>query len=176
MKNKTNFVYSLLFSVAGLIAIFLVWFIYIKPEATVSFWWVSELPLVNSILNSIAAIFLSLGYYFIKKGDVRSHIKCMSGATATSALFLVSYLAYHHFHGDTKFVADGMVKVAYFSILISHIILSIAMLPMILITLWNAFTSNTESHKKWARWTLPIWLYVSVTGVLIFLFLRFLNY
>ncbi|MFG1494145.1 DUF420 domain-containing protein [Halobacteriovorax sp. ZH4_bin.1] len=175
-KNNSNFIYTLLFILSGLIALFLVWFIYFKPEAAVKLWWVDYLPMVNALLNSISASLLFVGWRFIKNKNVSAHIKCMSGATATSALFLISYLLYHHFHGDTKFIAQGFVRPVYFAILISHVLLSIVMLPMILITLWNALTGSFKSHKKWAKWTLPIWLYVSVTGVLIFFFLKYLNY
>lgn len=174
-KNNSNFIYTLLFILSGFITLFLVWFIYFKPEAAVKMWWVNYLPLLNAILNSISATFLCLGYRYIKNKNISAHIKCMSGATVTSALFLISYLLYHHYHGDTKFIAQGLIRPTYFVILISHVLLSIIMLPMILITLWNALTGSFKSHKKWAKWTLPIWLYVSVTGVLIFIFLRFFN-
>ncbi|AYF43248.1 MULTISPECIES: DUF420 domain-containing protein [unclassified Halobacteriovorax] len=175
-KNNSNFIYTLLFILSGFIALFLVWFIYFKPEAAVKLWWVDHLPFVNAILNTISATLLCMGYYFVKTKRVSLHIKSMSGATVTSALFLISYLLYHHYHGDTKFIAQGMVRPIYFAILISHVLLSIVMLPMILITLWNAFSGNFLSHRKWAKWTLPIWLYVSVTGVLIFIFLKYLNF
>lgn len=173
--NKKSFVYTLIYVLSALITLFLVWFIYFKPEATHQYDWVVNLPVVNAFLNSLASVFLILGYYFVKKGKITWHIRSMSSATVSSALFLVSYLLYHHFHGDTKFIAQGFIRPVYFSILISHIFLSVVMLPMVLITLWNAFTSNFEKHKKWAKYTLPIWLYVSVTGVLIFVFLRYFN-
>ena len=176
MKSDTQrFAYSFILILSVIILAFLTWFIYFKPEAQTEFAWVSSLPAVNAILNSLSTIFLLSGFYFIKKKNVKAHVISMSSATATSGLFLVSYLLYHHFQGDTKFVATGSIRYVYFSILISHVLLSMMQVPLIFITLWNAFTRRYEKHKFWARWTFPIWLYVSVTGVVIFIFLKFLN-
>ncbi len=174
-SNKQSFAYTFIFSLSFLIIVFLFWFIYFKPEASASFSWVSSLPLVNAVLNSLCSLFLVGGYIAIKKRNIKLHIRLMSLATVVSALFLVSYLIYHHFQGDTKFIASGVIRVVYFIILISHIILSIVQVPMIFITLWNAFTNNFDRHVKWARYTFPVWLYVSVTGVLVYLFLNYLN-
>jgi putative membrane protein len=96
-------------------------------------------------------------------------------ATFTSALFLVSYIAYHHFHGDSKFLAQGWIRPVYFTILISHILLSVVQVPLILTTLYLAYSKNFVKHKKIAKITFPIWLYVSVTGVLIFIILKWFN-
>ena len=144
-----------------------------RPEVTPE--WVLKLPIINATLNAMSAFALIKGWIHIKSGRRNQHIKWMLTALATSGLFLVSYLTYHHFHGDTKFTGTGVVRPIYFFILISHILLSFINLPMILITLGLAANSNFTSHKRIARWTLPIWLYVSVTGVLIFLFLKFFS-
>ena len=109
--NKQNFVYTFLYVLSGLITLFLVWFIYFKPAAQDTYGWVSSLPIVNASLNSLSAILLCFGYYYIKRGDEEKHIVCMSSAVATSGLFLVSYLIYHHFHGDTKFIAQGLIRI-----------------------------------------------------------------
>jgi putative membrane protein len=154
---------------------FLFWLIYFKEAATASGDWVSYLPALNAILNSITATLLVLGYNFIKKGKKEAHIKTMLLAVGTSALFLVSYILYHHFKGDTKFLAEGIIKYLYFFILISHILLSMIQVPLIFTTLFFAFKKNHIKHKKVARWTFPIWLYVSVTGVLIYVFLKVFN-
>ncbi len=176
MKSNTQkFAYSFILILSFLILSFLAWFIYIKPAASTELYWVSSLPALNALLNTLSSIFLVAGFIFIKKKNVKAHVLSMSFATATSGLFLVSYLTYHHFQGDTKFIAEGPIRYIYFSILISHILLSIVQVPLIFITLWNAFTKRYEKHKFWARWTFPIWLYVSVTGVIIFLFLKYLN-
>ncbi|OIQ18581.1 MAG: hypothetical protein BM556_10020 [Bacteriovorax sp. MedPE-SWde] len=176
VENKKNFAYTAIFALSFVIVLFLVWFIYFKPASTAIYDWVEYLPFVNAGLNSLCATFLVLGYYFVKVKKVELHIKCMSSATVTSGLFLVSYLLYHHYHGDTKFIGQGLIRPTYFFILITHIILSVAMVPMVFITLWNAFTNKVEKHKKWARVTLPVWLYVSVTGVLIVAILKNFNY
>lgn len=144
-----------------------------RPEITPE--WVLKLPIINATLNAMSAFALIKGWIHIKSGRRNQHIKWMLTALATSGLFLVSYLTYHHFHGDTKFTGTGIIRPIYFFILISHILLSFINLPMILITLGLAASSNFTSHKRIARWTLPIWLYVSVTGVLIFLLLKFFS-
>ena len=154
---------------------FLFWLIYFKEAATASGDWVSYLPAVNASLNALTSILLILGFQFIRNGQKSAHIKAMLSAVGTSALFLISYILYHHYHGDTKFLAEGMVRYVYFFILISHILLSMVQVPLIFLTLIFAFRQNFEKHKTIARWTFPIWLYVSVTGVLIYAFLKIFN-
>jgi putative membrane protein len=100
----------------------------------------------------------------------------MYAATITSALFLLGYISYHHFHGDTKFIATGAIRPLYFGVLISHILLSATQVPLILSTLYFALTQQFVKHKKTAKITFPIWLYVSVTGVIIFIFLKYFNF
>jgi putative membrane protein len=169
-----------IFTIIGLISAavigFLFWLIYFKTKATgYTDTWVTSLPAVNAILNTLTAMFLVNGYLFIKQNRVDLHKRAMYLATLTSALFLVSYITYHHYHGDTKFLAEGAIRPIYFFILISHILLSIVQVPLILITHYLAFVKNFSKHKKFARITLPIWLYVSVTGVLIFIILKWFN-
>jgi putative membrane protein len=137
--------------------------------------WSKSLSGINALLNTLTACLLVFGFIQIKKGNKENHIKFMLSATMMSALFLISYVTYHFYQGDTKFIAVGWIRPTYFFILITHILLSIVNLPMILLTLWFAFTSKHEKHKKFARITFPIWLYVSVTGVLVYLFLKFFN-
>jgi putative membrane protein len=134
--------------------------------------WVGFLPSVNASLNSLSTLFLIMGFVAIKSGHLTIHKTCMNGAMFASALFLVSYITYHTLHGDTPFLGQGPVRFIYFSILISHIVLSIVALPMVLGTYALAVKGYTEKHKSWAKWTFPIWLYVSVTGVLIFFMLK----
>jgi putative membrane protein len=167
MKTKT--VITLLLLLSGAIFSFLIWFIYFKETAASSMSFVEHLPLVNSLLNTCAAICMGLGVSAIIKKQEEKHIKLMFSALGFSALFLVSYLFYHHFHGDVPFLAQGLVRPVYFFILISHILLTFFVLPMILITVFFALTKKNESHKKIAKWTFPIWMYVSVTGVLIYI-------
>lgn len=154
---------------------FLFWLIYINEGRTSDLVLISYLPALNATLNSITAILLGLGYWFIKNKNKEAHIVSMLCATTTSALFLISYIIYHHFHGDTKFLGTGLVRGIYFFILITHIVLSTVMVPMIFTTLWHAFRRNYSSHKKIAKITFPIWIYVSITGVAIFFFLKTFN-
>ncbi len=159
------------------ITLFLVWLIYFKSSPELGeFHWSRKLPDLNAFLNTLTSCLLVLGLRQIKKGHVETHKKVMLSALFTSALFLISYILYHYFHGDTQFVGVGLLKMTYFFILISHIILSIINLPLILLTLFFAFKQNHEKHKKFAKITFPIWLYVSVSGVLVYLFLKFLNH
>ena len=176
MKNKKYFTDTFIYALSFSIIVFLLWWIYLRPSNDTSYVWIKYLPFLNVFLNSLSAIFLVFGFFAIKKKKIEIHIKLMSLATLSSFFFLVSYLVYHYFHGDTKFIGEGTVRIIYFSILISHIILSIAMVPMLLMTLKNALTSQIERHIKWARWTFPIWLYVSITGVLIVVILKRFNY
>jgi putative membrane protein len=137
--------------------------------------WSKALPDLNAFLNTLTTCLLIFGYINIKKGNKETHIKFMLTATLMSALFLGSYVTYHFYQGDTKFLGTGLIRPIYFSILITHVLLSIINLPMILLTLWFALTKDLERHKKFAKITFPIWLYVSVSGVLVYLFLKFQN-
>ena len=148
----------------------LLWFIYLKPSSPSSAQWVRYLPGINALLNTLSALCASLGVIAITQKRESTHKKLMVSALLFSALFLISYLVYHHFHGDTPFLAHGFIRPVYFFTLISHIFLTIFALPLILITVLFALLDERSRHKKTAKWTFPIWLYVSVTGVLIYLF------
>jgi putative membrane protein len=130
------------------------------------------LPAVNGTLNGLSAILLSAGYHFIKKKNVHAHRNCMISAFATSVIFLVCYLTYHiFFHHVTIFKDPAWFKPVYIFILTTHTILAVVIVPLILITLNRAFKERFELHKKIARWTWPLWMYVSVTGVVVYLIL-----
>jgi putative membrane protein len=126
------------------------------------------LPHFQASMNTVSTILLLTGFYFIKNDNRNAHMKCMISALATSSLFLVSYLTYHYYAGTTRFGGEGWIRPAYFAILLTHTILAIAIVPMVLVTLWRAVKGRFEAHRKIARWTLPVWLYVSVTGVIIY--------
>lgn len=130
-----------------------------------------DLPTVNATLNSIAGVFLLTGYIAIKKNKKELHIKMMIAALITSAAFLTCYLIYHFHVPSKKFPDLGFIKTVYYLILFPHIILAAVMVPMILKTFWHAYKQDWEKHKKIARITFPIWMYVSVTGVLVYLML-----
>ena len=131
----------------------------------------TDLPAVNASLNAISALLLLLGFWAIKSGRRETHRKFMIGALATSAIFLVTYLWYHAVHGSTLFLREGPIRVVYFVILISHIILAAINLPLVVLTAFRAFRGEFDRHKKIARVTWGLWMYVSVTGVLVYLML-----
>jgi uncharacterized membrane protein YozB (DUF420 family) len=129
------------------------------------------LPAVNATLNAISTVFLTVGWLFIRQRQVDRHRLCMLGAFTTSALFLTSYVVYHANVGSVPFTGQGVIRVVYFTILITHVVLAAAILPLALITLSRALARRFDRHRKIARWTLPLWLYVSVTGVVIYMML-----
>ncbi|MEO6214057.1 MAG: DUF420 domain-containing protein [Vicinamibacterales bacterium] len=131
----------------------------------------SDLPAVNATLNGISAVLLTVGWILISKRRIEQHRKVMLSAFATSTLFLICYLIYHWNIGSRPFPGRGAIRGVYFTILITHIILAAAVLPLALITLSRALRARFDSHARIARWTLPIWLYVSVTGVVVYLML-----
>ena len=128
----------------------------------------SLLPSLNAALNSASALLLLSGYFFIRNGRIAAHRRCMLAAFATSTLFLTSYLLYHYHVGSVAFTGQGWIRRVYFTILISHTILAVAIVPLVLITLSRALRSRFDQHKRIARWTLPLWFYVSVTGVIVY--------
>ena len=131
----------------------------------------AQLPTLNAALNSLSAVFLCAGYFFICKNNRAAHQRCMLAAVASSTLFLISYLTYHFQVGSVGFKGQGWVRPVYFTILITHTILAAAIVPLVLVTLSRALRARFDSHRRIARWTFPIWLYVSVTGVVIYLML-----
>lgn len=158
--------------ISGLVFAFLIWLIYYKGGSDYSSNLITSLPALNALLNSISAILLILGYRAIRQGKYLTHMRYNLTAFFTSSLFLISYVIYHNFHGSTPFPGEGIIRPVYFFILISHIILSALVMPMILTSFYLAFSEKIKLHRKVSKVTLPVWLYVSVTGVLIFLILN----
>ena len=132
---------------------------------------IADLPALNATLNATSAIFLTAGYVFIRRGRISLHKSCMLGALVASAAFLTSYVVYHWNTGSRPFPGVGPVRYIYFSILVTHVVLAITILPLALVTATRGLRAQYERHVKIARWTLPLWLYVSVTGVVIYLML-----
>lgn len=132
---------------------------------------VHDLPAVNATLNALSGVLLLAGYLLIRARRIEPHRRCMLAACATSSLFLVCYLVYHYEVGSVPFTRQGIVRPIYFSILITHVILAAAVLPLALVTLSRGLQARYAKHRAIARWTLPIWLYVSVTGVLVYVLL-----
>src|ERR1044072_2511096 len=133
--------------------------------------YVSYLPHVNACLNATSAVLLISGYSFIRSGNVAAHRAFQTSALVVSLLFLVSYLTYHYHHGATRFQGTGWVRPLYFTILISHTILAVVIVPLVAITFYRAIRNDFGRHRRIARVTLPIWLYVSITGVIVYLML-----
>jgi len=131
----------------------------------------ADLPALNATLNATSAIFLTAGYLFIRRGQITAHKRCMLSALVTSTLFLASYVIYHAYTGSHPFPGVGPIRYVYFSILISHVLLAITIVPLALVTARRGLRAQYDRHVKIARWTLPLWLYVSVTGVVIYLML-----
>lgn len=129
---------------------------------------ISDLPTVNALLNSASALLLVGGYLLIRQGRPRAHRAAMLSACACSALFLTCYLVYHYHSGSTRFPGTGLVRQIYLTILFTHTLLAAAVPFLAAITLWRALRERFDRHRRIARWTLPIWLYVSVTGVVIY--------
>ena len=132
---------------------------------------ISDLPALNAALNSIATVLLLAGFIFIKRKNIPAHKVCMAAAFTVSALFLTSYLIYHYNHLTVRFTTTGWPKALYYVVLFTHIPGAIISFPMILATVWFAIRGNFDSHRRWARRTWPLWMYVSITGVLVYLML-----
>ena len=162
---------GLILAVSAAALLFLVWLIYFKAPAATEVAWVSNLSAVNAALNSLSTVFLLLGFREIRARNFAKHMRFMISAFITSALFLVSYIVYHHFVGDTPFTGQGFIRPVYFFILISHIVLSIFVVPLVLSSFLFAFSGKFSTHRKVSKWTFPIWLYVSITGIIIFVML-----
>jgi len=132
---------------------------------------VSDLPALNATLNATCAVLLTIGWTLIRRGRVDLHKKVMIAAFCTSTVFLVSYLIYHAQVGSVRFTKEGPIRVVYFTILLTHTVLAAAIVPMVLMTLSRGLKRQDVRHRGIARWTMPLWLYVSVTGVVVYLML-----
>jgi len=158
--------------VSGVAVSFLLWLLYVHhASADFAGRWMF-LPALNALLNGSCAIALCVGLYFIKHHNRGAHRTSMLLAFAFSSAFLVSYIVNHAMHGDTIFPSHGSVRTLYLSILASHVILSVVALPMVLTTFFFSLTGRFAMHRRIARFTFPIWLYVSITGVVVFLLLK----
>ena len=131
----------------------------------------SVLPHLNATLNASSFILLSSGYYFIRRGRVIAHRNCQLSALTASIIFLISYVIYHQHHGATRFLGQGIARPIYFTILTTHTLMAVIIVPFVIVTLRRALRKDFLRHRALARWTLPMWLYVSITGVLVYLML-----
>src|SRR5918996_541863 len=133
--------------------------------------YISYLPHLNACLNGTSALLLFSGYTFIRSRNVIAHRACQIGALGISLLFLASYLTYHYHHGATRFQGTGLARPIYFTVLTSHTILAMVIVPLVILTFYRAFRGEFSKHRRIARITLPLWLYVSITGVIVYLML-----
>lgn len=166
-RNYTPFIWVL--SILAIIIILGVNYIPRSTSGTIFGVELTVLPLINAILNGIALIFLILALVTIKKKNVKAHKRFILAAFSATFLFLITYLTYHALAGSTTFGGTGIIKGVYYFVLITHIVLAAVVLPLSLITLGRGLNMDVEKHRKIARWTMPIWLYVSFTGVLVYL-------
>ena len=132
---------------------------------------ISDLPALNAGLNALSGSLLGVGYAMIRRGRVRAHKAFMLAAVGVSTLFLASYVFYHYHAGSTRFPGTGWVRTLYLVILVTHAVLAAAVVPLAAVTLVRAWREDFRAHRSIARWTLPIWFYVSVTGVIIYVML-----
>jgi putative membrane protein len=161
-------VVAAIIGVSAAASAFLAWLVYFHTPTDAGQTQLTFLPALNAVLNSLCTIALLFGITYIKRREIIRHRNSMFAAFFFSSLFLVSYITNHALHGDAHFHGYGPIRPAYFALLISHIGLSVIALPMILITFFLSLTGRFPLHKKVARWTYPIWLYVSVTGVVVY--------
>ena len=150
---------------------FLFWLIYVHPAAASSTQF-AFLPALNALLNGLSATSLLIGYTFIRARRIKAHRAAMITAFGFSTLFLVSYILHHALHGDVRYPAHAALRSLYLPLLASHIVLAIVALPLVLVTFFFSLSGRIPQHRKVARWTFPLWLYVSVTGVVTYMMLR----
>ena len=161
-------------AIAGIIAVsaiaslFLCWLVYWHPPTDVNGATLPFLPGLDAVLNSLAAVALVIGFTFIRSKRVSEHRASMFSAFVFSSVFLAAYITNYYLHGEMHFHGQGGIRWIYFPLLISHIILAVVVLPMILITFFLSLSGRFPAHRRLARWTFPIWLYVSITGVIVY--------
>lgn|SRR5579883_1144175 len=157
--------------ISGAASAFLFWLIYVHPPSQEYATRLLFLPALNALFNGMSAIALAIGFSYVRKRNLTAHRASMLMAFVFSVLFLVSYVINHALHGEMRFAGHGLVRTAYLVLLISHILLSVVALPMVLITFFFSLTGRFPQHKKLARFTFPVWMYVSVTGVIVYVML-----
>src|ERR1700723_3643951 len=170
-KSSTRPAIAAILAVSAAASLFLFWLIYIHPAAAASSSY-AFLPALNAVLNGLAATALLIGFTFIRAHRIAAHRASMIIAFAFSTLFLVSYILHHALHGDVRYPAQAAFRTLYLCLLASHIFLAVIALPLLLVTFFFSLSGRFPQHRKVARWTFPIWLYVSVTGVITFVMLR----
>ncbi|MGI8771624.1 MAG: DUF420 domain-containing protein [Acidobacteriaceae bacterium] len=167
LKQQARLPIAAIIAVSALASAFLCWLVYAHQAPAAYAMRLRFLPALNALFNGMSAVALLVGFSFIRRRNIAAHRASMLTAFAFSCLFLVSYITNHALHGDIIFPGHGLIRTVYLVILSSHIFLSVFALPLVLITFFFALTGRFQSHRKIVRWTFPIWLYVSVTGVIV---------
>ena len=170
-QSSTRLAIAAILAISAAATLFLFWLIYVHPAAATSSQY-AFLPALNAILNGLAATALLIGYTLIRARRIQAHRAAMITAFIFSTLFLVSYIAHHALHGDVLYPRQAAYRSVYIPLLVSHIVLAIVSLPLVLTTFFFSLTGRIPQHRKVARWTFPLWLYVSVTGVITYAMLR----
>ncbi|MDR3723100.1 MAG: DUF420 domain-containing protein [Terracidiphilus sp.] len=169
--NPRNAIFAIL-AISAMATLFLFWLIYLHPAADAASVRYAFLPALNALLNGLSATALLIGFFFIRARRIAAHRASMTTAFGFSSLFLVSYILHHALHGDVRYPLHAAFRTLYLPLLASHILLATVALPLILVTFFFALTGRIPQHRKLARWTFPLWLYVSITGVVTYAMLR----
>jgi len=170
-RSSTRPAVAAILAISAAATAFLFWLIYVHPAAASSTQY-AFLPALNALLNGLSATALLIGYTFVRARRIRAHRASMMTAFGFSTLFLVSYILHHALHGDVRYPAHAALRSVYLPLLASHIVLAIVALPLVLVTFFFSLSRRIPQHRKVARWTFPLWLYVSVTGVITYIMLR----
>ncbi len=170
-RSGTGPAIAAILAISAAATLFLFWLIYVHPAAASATQY-AFLPALNALLNGLSATALLIGFTLIKAHRIRAHRAAMITAFAFSTLFLVSYILHHALHGDVRYPAHAGLRGVYLPLLASHIILAIVALPIVLVTFYFSLSGRIPQHRNIARWTFPLWLYVSVTGVVTYVMLR----
>jgi putative membrane protein len=166
--GQTRSYIAAIIGISAAATLFLFWLIYIHPAADAASVRLTFLPALNALLNGLSACALLIGYTFVRARRIAAHRASMMTAFVFSSLFLVCYIVNHALHGESHYPGHGLIRDVYLGILISHVLLSVVALPMVLTTFFFSLSGRIPMHRKIARWTFPIWLYVSVTGVVVY--------
>lgn len=171
-SSNTRTAIAVILAISAVATAFLFWLIYVHPAADSACVRFAFLPALNALLNGLSAISLLIGYTFIRARCVEAHRAAMMTAFGFSTLFLASYILHHALHGDIRYPVHAALRAVYLPLLASHIILAIVALPLILVTFFFSLSGRIPQHRRVARWTFPLWLYVSITGVITWAMLR----
>src|SRR5579863_4091613 len=170
--SNTRPAIAAILAISAAATLFLFWLIYVHPASDAGSTRFAFLPALNAVLNGLAATALLIGYTFIRARKIAAHRASMITAFVFSTLFLVSYIAHHALHGDVRYPLHAALRTPYLCLLASHIVLAVVALPLVLVTFFLSLSGRIPQHRRVARWTFPVWLYVSVTGVITYVMLR----